>query len=115
MHIFERLVVRSWQKHRNSKMNSGFAWCLPSLSSSLAKELIRLMRSYDQAAQTNGMFYAPSSRLKRSFSAMLVWSAFRVAREKPALFVFGVLGLLPAMVMVLMHLGRRFAELLGWL
>ncbi|MDI9333762.1 MAG: hypothetical protein QM533_05240 [Cytophagales bacterium] len=115
MHIFERLVVRSWLKHRNPQKISSFARYLPSLPSSLAKELIRLMRSYDQAAQTNGTFYAPSSRLKRSFSAMLVWGAFRVAREKPALFVFGVLGLLPALVMVLIHLGRRFAELLGLL
>lgn len=74
-----------------------------------------LMHSYDMAAQSNGTFVRPSNALKRSFRAMLIWSAFRVARENPAVFVFGVLGLLPAIVMVLIHLGRRFAELVGLL
>jgi hypothetical protein len=117
MHIFERLVLSSWKKQRDPQNSTGFARCLPALPARRAKELLRMMRGYDSAVLIGGgTFYeGPSTAMKRSFTAMLIWSAFRVAREQPAVFVFGALGFLPAIVMVVIHLGRRFAELIGWL
>lgn len=110
MHIFHKIVLSGLKKHRHPEVQGlCFALC-PALTRRQATELIRLMNGADAL----GIYTEqPSKFLKRSWKALLIWSAFRVLREKPALFFLGMICLIPGCAFALIHVARRLMQLFG--
>lgn len=70
------------------------------------REMLRTMRAFSHAWDSGQPLPAPARWITRPGLPLLLWSAWRVSHESPSLFMFGVLAMPPAIVMLFVTVGR---------